>query len=248
VGSIIQKLFKTKAPPLLQKEPTEGYDLWSENYDSQPGNLMLDFDEEVFTSLLDKVDLQGKSVADIGCGTGRHWSKIFAKTPASLEGFDVSTGMLHRLQEKFPSAGISKIKDDRFQNVNDATFDVIISTLTVAHIRNIEEAIQSWCRILKPKGEFIITDFHPVALGSGGKRTFKNNKQSISITNYVHPVATIKKICFNYGLTLIAEEERIIDETVRHYYQQQHATHVYEKFQGVPMIYGLYLKRTNGPE
>src|SRR5438045_907832 len=73
------------------------YDLWSENYDDQPGNLMLDFDEEIFTMLLDKVDIKDRLVADMGCGTGRHWKKILNKKPGSLTGYDVSEGMLAKL-------------------------------------------------------------------------------------------------------------------------------------------------------
>ncbi|HSU49900.1 MAG TPA: class I SAM-dependent methyltransferase [Segetibacter sp.] len=243
---IVEKLFHKKPQPLLQKEPEEGYNLWAKNYDKQPGNLMLDFDEQVFTVLLDKVGVKDKTVADIGCGTGRHWSKIFNRNPASLHGFDVSAGMLLKLKEKFPKAETSLIKDDRFQNVEDGSFDVIISTLTIAHIKNIEQAIQAWARILKPAGELIITDFHPVALASGGKRTFKNKDEVISITNYIHSIGRIKEICFSCGMTTVAEEERVIDEAVKHYYQRQGAMHIYNQFKGVPMLYGIYLKRING--
>lgn len=245
---IRDRLFRRKTQQVIQKEPEEGYDLWAKNYDRQPGNLMLDFDEEIFTTLLDKIDLKDKRVGDIGCGTGRHWNKLFAKDPASLQGFDVSAGMLHRLKEKFPLAGISLIKDTGFKNVSDASFDVIISTLTIAHIKNIEEAIGAWCRTLEPGGEMIITDFHPAALALGGKRTFKNDEELISIINYIHPVETIKNVCFKCGLHVIAEEERVIDERVKHYYQRQRAMHVYRQFTGVPMIYGIYLKRANGTD
>lgn len=56
-----------------EKPVVEAYDIWSGSYDLQPGNLMLDLDEKIFTSLLKNIDLAEKEIADIGCGTGRHW-------------------------------------------------------------------------------------------------------------------------------------------------------------------------------
>src|SRR6185437_14798281 len=100
--------------PVKEKDVVEAYDLWAENYDSQPGNLMLDLDEIVFSGLLDDVDIKNRRVADIGCGTGRHWARILQKDPESLTGFDVSTGMLNKLNQKFPEAKTHVITDNNF--------------------------------------------------------------------------------------------------------------------------------------
>src|SRR5471030_2852942 len=96
-----KSLLRTYIP---EKEAAPAYDLWAENYDNQPGNLMLDLDEIVFGRLLANVDIKNKRVADIGCGTGRHWGKILKQQPQQLSGFDVSAGMLRKLQMKFPQA------------------------------------------------------------------------------------------------------------------------------------------------
>ncbi len=121
---------------------------------------------------------------------------------------------------------------------------MIISTLTVAHIENIEEALEAWSRILKSKGDIIITDFHPDALASGGKRTFRHQKKHIAVQNFVHPTNIIREILLRRnGFHLVNEEEIKVDETVKHYYQEQNALHVYEKFKGFPIIYGMHLRR-----
>ena len=245
INYIKKRLFSR---PIIEKNSADAYDLWSEDYDFQPGNLMLDLDEMVFSILLEKTDLQNKAVADIGCGTGRHWPKIFKKQPLSLTGFDVSEGMLNKLEEKFPEANTHQITDDLFLTVKDASFDTIISTLTVAHIENIEDALQAWSRMLKPDGKIIITDFHPKLLAFGGKRTFKRNNVQLAVRNFVHSINTIKDILKDNGFQVVAEEEMIIDETVKHYYEQQNALPVYEQFKGFPVIYGIHLKRGNGPE
>jgi ubiquinone/menaquinone biosynthesis C-methylase UbiE len=243
--NIKQRLFK---PEITEKSSAEAYDLWSEDYDAQPGNLMLDLDEVLFPKMVTQQIIHNKAVADIGCGTGRHWAKILQMQPLSLTGFDVSEGMLNKLQAKFPGANTYKITDDLLSNVHDASFDTIISTLTVAHIENIEQALQAWCKILKPVADVIITDFHPKLLAFGGKRTFRHHNECLAVKNYVHDVNTIKDVLKQNGFRLIAEEEIRIDETLKPYYEQQNALKVYERFKGFPVIYGIHLRRGNDPE
>jgi ubiquinone/menaquinone biosynthesis C-methylase UbiE len=231
------------ASPVKERDVVEAYDLWAGSYDAQPGNLMLDLDELLFSNLLRDIDLNGKNVADIGCGTGRHWAKLLKQTPAGLTGFDVSPGMLDKLKAKFPEADVCTITDNNFLTVNDCVFDLIISTLTVAHIQDIEAALEAWCRILKYNADIIITDFHPDALAFGGKRTFSHENTQIAVRNFVHPLSLIKKILLRDGFTVVCEEEKKVDETVEHYYSAQNASHVYEKFKGFPVIYGIHFRR-----
>ncbi len=225
------------------KDVVEAYDIWAENYDLQPGNLMLDLDEILFAKLLANLNLENKAIADIGCGTGRHWAKIFQQNPESLTGFDVSPGMLKKLSDKFPEAKTYVIADNNFEDIANDTYDAILSTLTVAHIEGIEDALQTWCRIIKKHGDMIITDFHPNALASGGKRTFRHGNKHIAVQNFVHTTDIIKQIILKEGFTVIAHQEIKVDETVKHYYEQQNALHVYEKFKGQSIIYGIHFRR-----
>jgi ubiquinone/menaquinone biosynthesis C-methylase UbiE len=230
-------------PKIKEHEVVEAYDIWAENYDAQPGNLMMDLDEILFAKILAKIDIKNKLVADIGCGTGRHWGRIFENSPTGLTGFDVSPGMLGKLKEKFPAARTYTITDNHFSAIEDRTYDVIVSTLTVAHIQNLEEALNAWGRILKEKGEIIITDFHPDALAFGGKRTFKHQNTQMAVRNFVHPTSRIKDIFSKNGFNLVNEDEKKIDESVKHYYEEKNATPVYEKFKGFPIIYAMHFRR-----
>lgn len=236
------------ASPVDEKDVVEAYDLWAANYDSQPGNLMLDLDELLFNKLLGDTDVKDRRVADIGCGTGRHWSKIFDQKPVSLTGFDVSPGMLKKLKFKFPGANTEVITDNLFNTTEDEAFDVIISTLTVAHIENIEEALLAWCRISGSNADIIITDFHPDILAIGGKRTFSHQNSRIAVRNFVHSTATIRDMLLRNNFHLLSQQELHIDESVKHYYRQQNALAVYEKFKGLPVIYGMHFRRHNDPQ
>lgn len=241
--SSIQGYLQKKVSISLEKPVVEAYDIWSGSYDAQPGNLMLDLDSVIFSSLIKDVKIQNKRIADIGCGTGRHWQLLYDKSPVVLTGYDVSAGMLNQLRKKFPTAITRHVTNNLLTDVPAASVHCIISTLTIAHIENINEAISSWARILKEDGDLIITDFHPAILSAGGKRSFSHAKKSYTVLNYVHPINELKSILKNNGFKVMKHEERFVDESVRSYYEQQNAMAIYEKFKGMPVIYGLHLKR-----
>ena len=244
ITAIKNYLHKNIRPPKIKERGVvEAYDVWAPEYDSQPGNLMLDLDELVFTELLATINLSNKNIADVGCGTGRHWPKIISQDIDKLTGFDVSPGMLGVLNEKFPEMETHLIADNHFTGIAAKTYDLIVSTLTIAHIENLQEALTAWSRILKDAGDIILTDFHPSALASGGQRTFKHGNSHIAVRNFVHPTATIISILQNFNFKLVAKLEKTIDETVKHYYDVQNAMHIYERFKGFPIIYGLHFRR-----
>lgn len=240
----VKNYIKSKiATPVTEKGVIEAYNLWAPRHDMQPGNLMLHLNDNIFEGLLQGQELKGKHIADIGCGTGRQWPAILNKQPVTLTGFDVSAGMLKKLKQKYPQGRAHKIGDNLFSDVADASFDMIVSTLTVAHIEDINEAMHAWCRLLKPSSEIIITDFHPHTLTLGGKRTFKHGKTLIAVRNYVHPIYTIKDTLLSNGFKLVAQQEIKIDETMKPFYANANALHIYEKYLGFPVIYGIHLKR-----
>ena len=228
-----------------ESEPAAAYDIWALSYDHQPDNLMLALDEELCGSLLARVPVSGKVIADIGCGTGRHWKKIVDRQPARLVGYDVSGGMLEILRKKFPAAETHQLKDHRLPELGDGSCDLLLSTLTMAHIPDPEAALTEWCRILSPGGEMIITDYHPVALARGGQRTFREGERVIAVRNHIYPISRILACTRQLGLCEVNVVEKKIDDTMRPYYEKQNALAVFERFNGVPIIYGLHLKKTD---
>jgi ubiquinone/menaquinone biosynthesis C-methylase UbiE len=226
-----------------ESEPAAAYDIWALSYDNQPDNLMLALDEALVTTLLNSTRLSGRVIADIGCGTGRHWKKLFDRDPSRLVGYDVSAGMLKVLQNKHPRAETYQLSGPLLTDLEDASCDLVLSTLTVAHIPDLEAALREWWRILRPGGEMIITDYHPDALSRGGQRTFREGNQVIAVRNHIYPLRMIREITNRLGLRQLRVEERKIDDTMKSYYEKQNALAVFERFRGVPIIYGLHLKK-----
>jgi len=242
IKNILKKPF-TSSPK--QTNPEEAYNLWASSYDSQPHNLMLALDEKLFSDLMEDISLTDKTVTDIGCGTGRHWQKIIDKKPKKLIGYDVSGGMLAMLKKKFLEAETNKLDSNFLVELKNESIDIIVSTLTVAHIENIEEAFKEWNRILKPNGEIIITDYHPEALSKGGNRTFSHNNKLVAVKNNIYAVAEIKKIARELGWLPLRVIEKRIDLSMKHYYEKHNALHLFQQFEGVPIIYGIHLKKSN---
>jgi len=235
-----QYLFPVRKP---EADPAEAYDKWALHYDDQPDNLMLALDEELCAHLLDQVDIRGRTVVDVGCGTGRHWKKLYEKKPARLFGYDVSSGMLDILRKKYPGASTCLLDSQRLKGLGDETCELVLSTLTVAHIPNLEVSLREWHRVLKPGGSILITDYHPRALARGGQRTFREGEQTIAIRNYIHTLSDIHNIATRLDLRLQEQTEKKIDNTMRPYYERQNALDVFSRFYGVPIIYGVHLKK-----
>jgi hypothetical protein len=84
-----------------------------------------------------------------------------------------------------------------------------------------------------------------VALSKGGKRTFRHNNKTIAVTNYVHPIEMLLSVAGQLDLSVLRFEEKVIDETSKPYYEKQNALDVFEKWKGVPIIYGMCLKKRN---
>jgi ubiquinone/menaquinone biosynthesis C-methylase UbiE len=230
---------------LRESEPATAYDIWAGQYDNQPDNLMLALDERLCSLLLDTTPISGRVIADVGCGTGRHWSKLYEKKPARLLGFDVSQGMLDILQEKYPQADTRLLRDTTLPGLGTASCDLVISTLTIAHIPDPEAALTEWNRVLKPGGQILLTDYHPEALAKGGQRTFRNKGKTIAVRNHIHPISAIKQIAEKLGLVVLQTVEQQIDQSMRPWYEKQNAIPLFERYLGVPIIYGIQLKKSN---
>ncbi len=231
--------------PIKETAPEQAYDLWADAYDAQPDNLMLALDETLFSELLTGTSFKELVIADVGCGTGRHWTKIYAGAPRMLKGYDVSQGMLDVLKQKFPQAETHQLTSNTLVSLAGSSCDLILTTLAMAHIPDIGDAFKEWARVLKPGGRIILTDYHPDTLSKGGNRTFTHAGKTIAVKNYIHPISKIRTLFNALHLSEDRFEEKRIDQRVKHYYEKQNALHVYNRFKDTAMIYGMCLTKSH---
>jgi ubiquinone/menaquinone biosynthesis C-methylase UbiE len=103
-----------------------------------------------------------KAILDVGCGTGRLLRAAHARFPgALLDGVDAAPGMVE--QAIVASGDRSRIK---FQQATaealpfeDASFNVVLSTLTFHHWADQAKGIAEVRRVLAPGGRWVLADF-----------------------------------------------------------------------------------------
>jgi ubiquinone/menaquinone biosynthesis C-methylase UbiE len=224
------------------RDPASAYDLWSSTYDDDGENLLVALDERMFERLFRRVEVRGKCVVDVGCGTGRHWSKILAREPAALVGYDASPGMLDRLRRKIAGATVYPGNADSLAHTASENCDVVISTLALSHFASVHAAIAEWARVLRPGGEVLLTDLHPAAAATC-KTTFVHGNRVVVVKTHVRSLTAIKGTAARLGLELLALEEMPVDESMRDSYEGAGMLHDFDRLLGVPLLYGMHLRK-----
>ena len=79
----------------------EGYDRWSEVYDTD-GNPLILLEEPIVRGWLG--DVAGRRVVDVGCGTGQYASCLTA-AGANVVALDFSEGMMARAKRRVTEEG-----------------------------------------------------------------------------------------------------------------------------------------------
>lgn len=229
--------------PKKKVDPAVAYNLWAETYDEQDNNLIIYLDNAVFTHIISNTEMVGKTIVDFGCGTGSHWKEVLSRRPSKLIGYDVSQQMLLKLRHKFPNAIAYHLENNELKELAGESIDIVISTLVIGYIKNINQTFEEWNRKLKKNGEIVITDFHPVAIEKGANRSFKHLGQTIFIKNYLHKLDEIRTLAKAIGWQEVGFIERTVDESVRFFYEKLNLLQGYEDSYKTPLLYGIRFKK-----
>ena len=224
-------------------EPRKAYDMWAEIYDSGDDNLVFKMEEEIFNDLVGGLNLSGKVILDYGCGNGRNLKRLTSYKAAKIIACDISPKMLEQLKIKYPGFETHLIKSNSMLPFEHGTIDFILSTLVAAHIKDLRKVFSNWNNLLKPEGIIFISDLHPAILSAGGKRTFEKNGKTYQIKNYIHSVENIKKHLGLLNLEVIGFKESYISKSSIDFYQKKNALHIYERYYGQPLVYGMLIRR-----
>ncbi|WP_394842058.1 methyltransferase domain-containing protein [Pendulispora brunnea] len=157
----------------------EGYDLWSEIYDNEENPLILLEEPQVQLQL---GNVQGLSVADIGCGTGRHAVRL-AREGAHVTALDFSAGMMSRAKQKAADCSIDFVMHDLRMPlpIADRSMDRVISCLVIDHFQTAQlpTLFRELGRICKQDGFILISVMHPAMLLRGVQARFVDPKTGI---------------------------------------------------------------------
>jgi SAM-dependent methyltransferase len=149
-------------PQLSISEPTPeagaatGYAIWSDSYDD-PGNPIVALEEASVAHLLAPVPA-GRAL-DAACGTGRH-ARALIDLGHTVSGIDLTPEMLERARVNVPEASFT-VGDLRELPFADASFDLVVCGLALAHLPSLSGAVSELGRVLAPGGRLIVSVLHP---------------------------------------------------------------------------------------
>ncbi len=97
---------------------------------------------------------RARRALDLGCGDGALSSAVRAE---QLTLADVSALALARARARLPDAEVVELKPDAPLPFDDGSFDLVICTETVEHIRDVQLFLSEVRRVLVPSGRLAVT-------------------------------------------------------------------------------------------
>jgi ubiquinone/menaquinone biosynthesis C-methylase UbiE len=135
------------------------YDAQAPGYDDAVGRGI----RALMRQLLGDLDVGEAPVAlDVACGTGISTFALIKKTGGKGEfhGVDISEGMLEVARRSAEARGIKNVRfakgDAENLDFPDATFDVVISNMSLQFFPDKQRALSEMHRVLKPGGRLAI--------------------------------------------------------------------------------------------
>lgn len=196
----------------MKKSVQKAYRKWANTYDEEI-NPSIDLEEDRVIKLLNIN--KGDFILDVGCGTGRY-SKLLAKKGANVIGVDFSRNMLKIAKRKVRKAEFKQSDITKRFPFKDKTFDKIICSLVLSHIKNINPVLKEMKRVLKDEGFIILTTLHPNTDFTGFelvKFKFPLSKYKCSI---LHKFSVFELAFKKAMLKKTKKVELVIDKSIKH--------------------------------
>jgi 2-polyprenyl-3-methyl-5-hydroxy-6-metoxy-1,4-benzoquinol methylase len=143
---------------------TSAYDEIAEWYDTFVGSGWTPQDGFFPASTALMGEVRGLRICDLACGQGRV-ARYLADQGAQVVGVDISEKLLDlaRCYESAAPRGVTYVHADveRTDALQDERFDGVICNMALMDIPNLEPALRTVSRILRPGGWFVFSIIHP---------------------------------------------------------------------------------------
>jgi ubiquinone/menaquinone biosynthesis C-methylase UbiE len=129
-------------------------------WDENPGRVKMA--QDVARAIRESVQLRPEmDVLDFGCGTGLLTLQLQSQV-RTITGIDSSQGMLDILDVKIREKVLKNVKTRLMDldrgDVPDAQYDLVVSSMTFHHIRDVRSLLDTLAGVLKPSGQLAIAD------------------------------------------------------------------------------------------
>jgi len=181
------------ATPTVQTEPVpstaSAFATWARVYDEQV-NPLLSLEERFLEELVS--DIQGRTVLDVGCGTGRWLARLTDKGAQRLIGVDPSPEMLSRASVKLAQQAELLPGSAESIPVAAGSVDVVLTSFVLSYISDLQAFMRELCRAVRPNARIFVSDMHPhTMLSCGWKRGFCTGKQSVHLSANSYSLKTV---------------------------------------------------------
>lgn len=189
----------------------DGYDRWAEIYDDEDNPLIALEEPHVDRCL---GDVRGLDVIDLGCGTGRHTSRLL-RAGGRVVALEYSLGMLARARERPELAAARFMVHDLTQPLPlaDATFDRVVCGLVLEHIAALPPLFAEMRRVCRPTGRIVVSTLHPAMMlrGISARFTDPRTGRETRPASHNHSVSDVVMAALRAGLTLDECSEHAVD-------------------------------------
>lgn len=151
--------------------PREGYDLWSETYDSTPNPVVV-MDSRHTIRLL--APNSGELTLDAGCGTGRNLRPLLVAETKAV-GVDFSYPMLQVARCRLENAPVALADLQAGLPFGTLTFDAVLCALIGEHLSDLRLVFDEFYRVLKPGGRLVFSVYHPNMAAAGIEANFERD-------------------------------------------------------------------------
>src|SRR6266404_2276995 len=217
----------------------QGYDIWSEVYDSTP-NPVVAIDSLHTIALLSPQP--GELILDAGCGTGRNFSNL-ARAGSSTIGIDFSYGMLtvaRRNLAEIPAALPLLLADlERSLPFQTGSFDVVLCALIGEHLSALQSVLREFHRVLKLGGRLVFSVYHPDMAAAGIEANFEREGIEYRLGAFHYTVDEYERFLIEAGFVETSTSEFTGDEEL------VRSVPSAAKYLGFPILLVLTAKKTS---
>jgi SAM-dependent methyltransferase len=162
----------------------EGYAAWQPDYDDSVQDIM---DLRVLDRITTVDWHDAKQVADLGCGTGRTASWLFAKGATAVDGVDLTPEMLAKARERGLHRRLFEA-DVRSTPLATGVYDLVVCSLVDEHLPELSALYREAARLLGAGGRFVVVGYHPFFIMASGMPTHFDGADGrpVAIETYVH--------------------------------------------------------------
>ena len=219
----------------------QAYTLWSETYDSV-ANPLLALEERHLWPMLPS--LVGKTILDLGCGTGRLLNRLSSSGTGQYLGVDLSSAMLVRAAKKLHVRGHLLRADCLQLPLRSQCADVLFCSFLLGYVSLLDLAAEI-ARVSKVDTDLYLSEFHPDSRSFGWKRSFRSGDQVIELPANYCSLPDVEHAFRLHGFDIFRRVEAGFGEPERKIFAAHNKSDVFESSFGTSAIFLYHLRRSS---